>query len=84
MTREEILIAVENAKKEAGYAIPANLKKYLKEVLRKPNEKPKDGEMILAICDNMPIICGPNNSDFEQTLKDFGIKQWSYVKDLIP
>lgn len=49
------------------------------------SELPNDGEMILALAtSNIPIICGPNNSDFLKTLKDLGIVKWAYMKDLIP
>lgn len=49
------------------------------------SELPNDGEMILALtASDIPIICGPNNSDFLKTLKDLGIVKWAYMKDLIP
>lgn len=48
-------------------------------------ELPEDGEIILALTkSNIPMICGPNYSDFLKTLKDLGIVRWAYVKDLIP
>lgn len=78
MTREEILIAVENAKKEAGYAIPARLKEYLKEVWRKPNEEPVKKKYLLLVEANDGEFCLCYNFDPSTT------KRWAYIKNLLP
>lgn len=78
MTKKEILIAVENAKKEACYAIPANLKKYLKEVWRKPNEEQVKKSNLLLI--------EANDGEFslDYTFDPATTKRWAYIKNLLP
>lgn len=78
MTKEETLIAVENAKKDAVYAIPTNLKKYLKEVWRKPNEEP--------VKKNNLLLVEANNGEFSlnYTFDPATTNRWAYIKDLIP
>lgn len=78
MTKEEILIAVENAKKEAGYALPEGLKEYLKEVWRKPNEEPVKKKYLLLV--------EANDGEFSlsYTFDPATTNRWAYVKDLIP
>lgn len=49
------------------------------------SEKPKNGEMILALRSKYsPIICGPFNFDWKETVEEFSLKKWAYVEDLIP
>lgn len=49
------------------------------------SEKPKNGEMILALRSKYsPIICGPYNFDWEETVEVFVLKKWAYVEDLMP
>lgn len=75
MTKEEILIAVENAKKDAVYAIPANLKKYLKEVWRKPNEEPvKKNNLLLVEANDGMFSLG-------YIFDPVTTKRWAYVKN---
>ena len=31
-----------------------------------------------------PIICGPFNFDWTETVEDFRLKKWAYVEDLLP
>lgn len=48
------------------------------------SEKPKKGEMILALRSKYsPIICGPFNFDWKETVEEFSLKKWAYVEDLI-
>ena len=48
-------------------------------------EKPQDGYFILAIGhNNSPFIAGPNNPEWDETVAIFNIKQWAYIKDLMP
>lgn len=69
--------------KHKAFADGANWR--IESVYHNISELPNDGEMILALAtSNIPIICGPNNSDFLKTLKDLGIVKWAYMKDLIP
>lgn len=69
--------------KHKAFADGANWR--IESVYHNISELPNDGEMILALTEsNIPIICGPNNSDFLKILKDLGIVKWAYMKDLIP
>lgn len=78
MTKEEILIAVGNAKKEAGYAIPTDLKKYLKELWHKPNEEPVKKTNLLLV--------EANDGEFSlcYTFDPATTKRWAYIKNLLP
>lgn len=50
-----------------------------------PGDIPAEGEMILCDTnDGMPLICGPNHTEFCNTVEHFGIKKWAYVKDIMP
>lgn len=41
--------------------------------------------MLIAIDkDEHPLICGPFNNDWKDTVRYFGITIWAYVEDLIP
>ncbi len=41
--------------------------------------------MILALRSKYsPIICGPFNFDWKETVEEFSLKKWAYVEDLIP
>lgn len=49
------------------------------------SEKPKNGKMILVLRSKYsPIICGPFNFDWKETVEEFSLKKWAYVEDLIP
>lgn len=46
---------------------------------------PKNKKMIIAIDkDERPLICGPFNNDWKDTVRIFGITIWAYIEDLIP
>ena len=77
-TKEEILIAVGNVKKDACYAIPANLKKYLKEVWRKPNEEPVNKNNLLLVEDN------DGEFSLNYTFDPATTKRWAYIKNILP
>lgn len=48
-------------------------------------EKPKNGAMIIALRSKYsPIVCGPFNFDWEETVEVFSLKKWAYVEDLLP
>lgn len=44
---------------------------------------PKDNEMLICETRFGPLICGPNNNNFSETVKQFEIKRYLYFKDLI-
>lgn len=57
----------------------------MKKVWHQLNEIPQDNEMLIAINnEESPILCGPNNTDWETTVRIFDIIKWAYIKDLIP
>lgn len=40
--------------------------------------------MIIALRNKYsPIICGPFNFDWKETMEVFGLKKWAYVEDLL-
>lgn len=93
MKREDIeKAAIDYSGRDGGvtlkteiYAFMAGAEWRINNVYHDITELPEDGEIILALTkSNIPMICGPNNSDFLKTLKDLGIVSWAYVKDLIP
>lgn len=48
-------------------------------------EKPIDSSFICAIDNrNIPFIAGPNNTEWDETVAIFNIKQWAYLDDLLP
>lgn len=48
-------------------------------------EAPQHSGMLIAICkDGKAFLCGPNNSDWETTVKIFHIVKWAYIEDLTP
>lgn len=49
------------------------------------NETPQHSGLLIAICkDEKALLCGPNNSNWETTVKIFHIVRWAYVDDLTP
>ena len=49
------------------------------------SEKPQDLRMLVAINkDGFPLVCGPNNTDWEETVKVFKVAKWAYIDDLLP
>lgn len=49
------------------------------------SEKPKKGEMIIVLRGKYsPIICGPFNFYWDETVEQFGLKKWAYIEDLLP
>lgn len=49
------------------------------------SEDPQHSGMLIAINkDGTPIVCGPNNSNWNITVKIFHVERWAYIKDLIP
>ena len=47
--------------------------------------QPQDNKMILTLDDkNYPIIAGPLNDQWKETVDDLNIKRWAYIEDLIP
>lgn len=53
-------------------------------VWRNVLQSPSDGEMVIAMLEVGPLVCGPNHSDWKQTVDELGIIAWAYFKDLIP
>lgn len=46
---------------------------------------PQNGKIIIALKDDeIPIICGPNNSDWVNTVKIFNFTKWAYIENLLP
>ena len=95
MKREEIgFKAIETAKKACdsidgtyeyanGFVIGAEWR--INSVWHNASEIPEYGRTILAICkDGRTIICGPNNSDWGETVGIFWIDNWAYIDDLTP
>lgn len=54
-------------------------------VWHKAEDLPKNNKMLIAIDkDERPLLCGPFNKDWKDTVRYFGITIWAYVEDLIP
>lgn len=49
-----------------------------------PGDIPIDGEVLLCETKCGPMICGPCNEGFNETVEHFGITRWAYAKDLMP
>lgn len=49
-----------------------------------PGDIPIDGEMLLCETKCGPMICGPCNEGFNETVEHFGITRWAYTNDLLP
>lgn len=47
-------------------------------------ETPEEGKILLCITSAGPLICGPNNREWEDMIKEFGITRWAYIDDLLP
>lgn len=47
-------------------------------------QSPSDGEMVIAMLEVGPLVCGPNHYDWKQTVDELGIITWAYFKDLMP
>lgn len=68
---------------ERGIIIGAEWR--INSVWHNASEIPEYGRTILAICkDGRTIICGPNNSDWGETVGIFWIDNWAYIDDLTP
>lgn len=66
-----------------GFIIGAEWR--INSVWHNASEIPEYGRTILAICkDGRSIICGPNNSDWVETVGIFWIDNWAYIDDLTP
>lgn len=66
-------------------AFEAGAKWRVNSVWHNTSEKPKNGAMIVALRSKYsPIICGPFNFDWTETVEDFLLKKWAYVEDLLP
>lgn len=49
------------------------------------SEIPQHSGLLIAICkDGKAVLCGPNNSNWETTVKIFHIVRWAYLDDLLP
>lgn len=49
------------------------------------SEIPQHSGLLIAIFkDGKALICGPNNSNWETTVKIFHIVKWAYIDDLLP
>lgn len=49
------------------------------------SEVPQHSGLLIAICkDGKAVLCGPNNSNWETTVKIFHIVRWAYLSDLLP
>ena len=53
-------------------------------VWRNVLQSPSDGEMVIAMLEVGPLVCGPNHNDWKQTVDELGIIAWAYFKDLMP
>lgn len=47
-------------------------------------EPQRNGKLIASNKDGNYILCGPNNSNWKQTVKLFRIINWAYIDDLLP
>lgn len=56
----------------------------IKKAWRDVTEQPEDGQMLLCDTTMGYYLCGPNNTEFDKCIKDFGILRYAYVRDLIP
>lgn len=49
------------------------------------SEIPQHSGLLIVICkDGKAVLCGPNNSNWETTVKIFHIVRWAYLDDLLP
>ena len=53
-------------------------------VWRNVLQSPSDGEMVIAMLEVGPLVCGPNHNDWKQAVDELGIIAWAYFKDLMP
>ena len=53
-------------------------------VWRNVLQSPSDGEMVIAMLEVGPLVCGPNHNDWKQAVDELGIIAWAYFNDLIP
>lgn len=67
---------------QQGFIAGANWR--IESVWHKPTETPEDGKMVLCITKAGPFIGGPNNTGWEESVREFGITGWAYVDDLLP
>ena len=65
-----------------GYRVGWN--EALNQLWHEATETPQDGKTLLTINEaGTPFICGPNNTEWEEAVKTFGIVRWCYVEDLL-
>lgn len=58
--------------------------KYRDLIWHEATQTPQNGKTLLAINEaGTPFICGPNNTEWEETVKVFRIAKWCYIKDLL-
>lgn len=63
----------------------AGAKWLINSVWHDASEIPQHSGLLIAICkDGKALLCGPNNSNWETTVKIFHIVRWAYVDDLTP
>lgn len=87
MIREDIEKAAVNydSRAVAFRAFKAGAEWRINSVWHDVKEKPKNGEMIISLRSKYsPIVCGPFNFGWKETVETFGLKRWAYIEDLIP
>ena len=68
---------------EHGFIDGANWR--INAVWHDAHEEPQRSGMLIASNeDGNYILCGPNNSNWEQAVKFFRIMNWAYIIDLLP
>ncbi len=66
-----------------GFLIAAEWR--INSVWHDASEIPQHSGLLIAICkDGKAVLCGPNNSNWEITVKIFHIVRWAYLDDLLP
>lgn len=68
---------------EAGFTTGAEWMIY--SVWHDVQDVPDNDRMILVLCDSGHcLIAGPNNEQWEDTVKELKLNKWAYIDDLIP
>lgn len=76
------IVAQEQYACRAGFMAGAKWQR--NHVWRNVLQSPSDGEMVIAMLEVGPLVCGPNHNDWKQAVDELGIIAWAYFKDLMP
>lgn len=87
MTREDIKEAAVNydSRLVAFRAFMEGAEWRINSVWHNASKKPQDLRILVAINkDGFTLVCGPNNSNWQETVRVVEIAKWAYIEDLLP